>query len=335
MNEGNTADRPCYPLSMVRPFIEVLRPYEKLRQTLDSLESHDIDARIPIEVAHKFLAEAIAFTGDIDLGLKAARRLALGDLGVVDYLVGSVATVGEAIEVTAGYARLFNDALRVRLEVRGTRAVLIFENSIVLPRAAADFQMGGFFHVHLRSWLNQDLPNVEVLFTHAEPIDTAEYASTFLPIELRFGSPVLGFSFDARQLTTPLQSADLKLHRVIRKQAEHTLTALPTTQTFTQKVRDLAAAEIGVGNATVAHIAKRLGVSPRTLTRKLEREGTTYKDLLEDLRKTLAMRYLESRDLQLSEVALRLGFSQSAAFHRAFRRWTGHTPLQHRRRQLR
>jgi AraC-like DNA-binding protein len=133
----------------------------------------------------------------------------------------------------------------------------------------------------------------------------------------------------------PLEKADSKLHRVIRKQAERTLTALPTTETFTQKVRDLAAAEIASGTATVAHIAKRLGVSPRTLTRKLEREGTTYKELLEHLRKTLEMRYFESRDLQLSEGALRLGCSQSAAFHRTFRRWTGQPPLQHRRRQLR
>jgi AraC-like DNA-binding protein len=335
MNEGNTADRPCYPLGMVRPFIDLLRPIESLRETLDALESHDVDARIPIEVAHKFLIGAVEHTGDVDLGLKAARKLVMGDLGAVDYLAHSVGTVREAIAVAESYVRLFNEALTVRLEVRGQRALLIFENSIVLPRAAADFQMGGFYHVHVKSWLSQTLANVEVLLTHAEPAVIDEYIVTFAPAQVKFGSPFLGFAFDAQQLQTPLENTDLKLHRVILKQAEHTLTALPSTQTFTQKVRDLAAAEIGAGNATVAHIAKRLGVSPRTLTRKLEREGTTYKDLLEDLRKTLAMRYLESRDLQLSEVALRLGFSQSAAFHRAFRRWTGHTPLQHRRRQLR
>jgi AraC-like DNA-binding protein len=322
-------------MGMVQSFIEVLRPYEALRPALDSLAAHDIDGRIPIEIAHKFLNAAVEHTGDADLGLKAARRLGLGDLGAVDYLTGSVGTVREAIEISAGYVRLFNEALSIHLEIRGERAVLIFENSIVLPRAAADFQAGGFFQVHVRSWLNEALADVEVLLTQPRPADISEYEITFAPATVHFGSLVAGFAFDARHLQTALEKADSKLHRVIRKQAEHTLTGLPTTETFTQKVRDLAAAEIAGGTATVAHIAKRLGVSPRTLTRKLEREGTTYKELLEDLRKTLAMRYLESRDLQLSEVALRLGFSQSAAFHRAFRRWTGQTPLQHRRRQLR
>ena len=335
MIEGNTADRPCYTLNMVRPFIDVLRPYKELAAFLDSLETHDMDGRIPVEVAHKFLTAAVEHTGDVDLGLKAARRLGLGDLGAVDYLTGSVGTVREAIEVAAGYSRLFNEAVSIGLELRGDRAFLLFASSIVLPRAAADFQAGGFFGVHVKSWLRKELSNVEVLFTHPEPASTTEYEITFAPARVRFGSGVSGFAFDARYLQTPLEKADSKLHRVILKQAEHMLTALPATQTFTQRVRDLAAAEIAGGTATVGHIAKRLGVSPRTLTRKLEREGTTYKELLEDLRKTLAMRYLESRDLQLSEVAVRLGFSQSAAFHRAFRRWTGQTPLQHRRRQLR
>jgi AraC-like DNA-binding protein len=335
MDQGNSAERPCYSMSLVRPFIEMLRPHQAFRPMLAALEAHDPDARIPVEVAHKFLVAAVERTGDPDLGLRASQQLGLGDVGAVDYLTCSVGTVREAIQIAAGYARLYNESLNIQLEVQGERALLRFDSSIVLPRAAEDFQIGGFFRVHVRSWLSQGLANLEVMLTNPKPADTTEYDTTFGPARVLFGMPFCGFAFDAHHLQTPLEKADPKLHRVIRSQAELTLTMLPTTQTFTQQVRDLAAAEIGAGKATVAHIAKRLGVSPRTLTRKLEREGTTYKELLEDLRKTLALRYLESRDLQLSEVALRLGFSQSASFHRAFRRWTGGTPLQHRRRQLR
>ena len=335
MTDGETVDRPCYTMNLVRPFIQLLRPYPELATVLDSLDSQDMDGRIPVEVAHKFLTGAVEYTGDVDLGLKAARLLGLGDMGAVDYLTGSVATVREAIEITADYVRLFNEALRIQLELRGDRAMLRFDHSMVLPRAAADYEVGGFFGVHVRSWLRKDLENVEVMLTHPAPEDLSEYDKTFTPARVRFGCPIAGFAFDAQYLQNPMERADSKLHRVILKQAEHALTSLPATQTFTQRVRDLVSAEINGGTATVGHIAKRLGVSPRTLTRKLEREGTTYKELLEDLRKSLAMHYLESRDLQLSEVAIRLGFSQSAAFHRAFRRWTGQTPLQHRRRQLR
>ena len=77
--------------------------------------------------------------------------------------------------------------------------------------------------------------------------------------------------------------------------------------------------------------AQLLQMSTRTLGRRLEQEGTTFSALLDDLRKRLALRYVATRDLGLSEIAFLLGFSQSGAFHRAFKRWTGHTPLEYRR----
>ena len=73
-------------------------------------------------------------------------------------------------------------------------------------------------------------------------------------------------------------------------------------------------------------------MSPRTLGRRLEHEGTTFKELLDDLRRRLALRYVGgARSRALTEIAFLLGFSQSAAFHRAFKRWTGQTPLEYRR----
>lgn len=84
-------------------------------------------------------------------------------------------------------------------------------------------------------------------------------------------------------------------------------------------------------NPSVANIASLLHVSPRTLGRRLGHEGTTFKELLADLRRQLALRYVGSSDLGLAEIAFLLGFSQSAAFHRAFKRWTSQTPLEYRR----
>jgi AraC-like DNA-binding protein len=89
--------------------------------------------------------------------------------------------------------------------------------------------------------------------------------------------------------------------------------------------------ELEGGNPSAVRIASALHMSGRTLTRRLEDEGTTFKDLLDDLRKSLSLRYVGSTDLGLSEIAFLLGFSQSAAFHRAFKRWTQQTPLEYRR----
>ena len=72
-------------------------------------------------------------------------------------------------------------------------------------------------------------------------------------------------------------------------------------------------------------------MSPRTLGRKLQHEGTSFKHLLDDLRRRMALRYVDGQELGLSEIAFLLGFSQTAAFHRAFKRWTAQTPLEYRR----
>ena len=77
--------------------------------------------------------------------------------------------------------------------------------------------------------------------------------------------------------------------------------------------------------------ARSLQMSPRTLGRRLQHEGTTFKHLLDDLRRRMALRYVDGQELGLSEIAFLLGFSQTAAFHRAFKRWTAQTPLEYRR----
>jgi AraC-like DNA-binding protein len=104
---------------------------------------------------------------------------------------------------------------------------------------------------------------------------------------------------------------------------------------LTERVRSAIAAELAGGNPTVAYVARRLHMSPRTLERRLERESTTFSAVLEDLRKQLAFRYVGSASLELTEIAFLLGFSQTTAFHRAFKRWTGDTPLKYRDAQRR
>ena len=96
-------------------------------------------------------------------------------------------------------------------------------------------------------------------------------------------------------------------------------------------MRSLIARDLAGGDASIDQVAKALSLSPRTLGRRLEEEGTTFKDVREDLRRRLALQYVGGQDLGLSEIAFLLGFSDAAAFHRAFKRWTGQTPLEYRR----
>ena len=115
--------------------------------------------------------------------------------------------------------------------------------------------------------------------------------------------------------------------------AEERVAELPLAAPLTQRVRVTIAAELRGGNPSVECVAQRLHMSRRTLARKLESEGTCFKAILDDLRRGLAQRYLVLDDLGVSEVAALLGFSDSAAFHRAFRRWCNQSPSEYRRAQ--
>jgi AraC-like DNA-binding protein len=325
-------ERPCYAVHLVRPFLEELRGRPHISEAmLDEWQQIDPDERIPVTTVHRMLEAAAELIHDPDVGLKAARRTSRGDAGALDYLLSTSPTVKDAIEVAGRYMRLVNDTLTVRLEQRGEHALVRLDNTVMLPRAAADFQVGSIFWNHTRPWLHDVLADVVVWFPHAAPRQRDEYERTFAPANVRFSAPFSGMLLHRSHLAVPLEKADPKLHHVIAKHARQLLSELPTAESVTEKARAVAAKELAQGNPNAMHVAAELGMSLRTLGRKLAEEGTTFKDVLDDLRKRLALQYVAGRDLPLSDVALLLGFSETAAFHRAFRRWTGRTPLEYRR----
>lgn len=318
-------------MRLVRTFMQALRRYPDFPvAVLEPLERLDPDERIPIASMHELLQGAVELTGDADLGLKAAREITPGDYGALEYVGASAATWGEAMRIIGRYMPLVNDALDFVLHLDGDKAEVQLHSRVVLPRAAVDFQSAAF---HVGSAYRRPVTAVEdldVYFMHAAPEDTREYEKTFAGGRLRFSAPFNGFVLPARLLDEPLPTADPKLHELIRRHADLVLAELPKTETLTQRVRDLVAQELSGGNPGVEHIARKLGMSSRTLGRKLEEEGTTFKELLDDLRQRMALRYVGTRDLGLAEIAFLLGFSQAPAFHRAFKRWTGRTPLEYR-----
>jgi AraC-like DNA-binding protein len=316
----------------MRPFIRVLEdvlPKELLSPFLEL----DPDTRLTIDATHRMLEFAVGATGDPDIGLKAVRAVVRGDAGVLDYAIGSADTVRDAMETAVRYKRLVSDVGECRFEIDGTRAVLEVDNRHPQPRAAEDFEIGGLFVSFAAVWKAGAGATLRVSFAFPAPERTVEYERTFGNVPVVFGAPFSGFDFDVRCLDSKLETRDSALHDVLRQHAERTLGELPRAEALTERVRRALAAELAGGTPTVAHLAPRLHMSERTLERKLESEGTTFSGILADLRKGLALRYVGTRDVDLSEVAFLLGFSQSSAFHRAFKRWTGETPLAYRRAQ--
>ncbi|HEX4337034.1 MAG TPA: AraC family transcriptional regulator ligand-binding domain-containing protein [Polyangiaceae bacterium] len=330
MPDSGSRDRPTYSARLLQSFVELLEEYDDIpgfsRRVFES-----IGDRVLVEVAHQALSVALAITHDPELGLRAARRHVVGDAGAFYYVVSSSPTVRDGVEQASRYMRLINDALDVSVHYDGPAVEVRFDNSVMLPRAAIDFQVGSFYRNHVKEWLGEHCSTLTVSFAHQAPENLAEYERTFAPAKVRFNAPHVGFSFDHKLLEVPLPSADPNLHAVLVPVADQTLDRMTQTRTVTADVRRIVNDRLALGAPEIADVASELAMSMRTLARRLESEGTTFRDLVDDVRRKIAVDHVGNRDVGFSELSYRLGFSHVAAFHRAFRRWTGQTPLTYRR----
>ena len=334
--EPQAADRagvPTFSVRLMAPFLRALQHGHLSRDAAERIIPRDLEARIPIRTALELLELAVVRTGDPALGLRAALEVEAGDFELFEYAAVSSRTLGDSIPIIQRYLRLLNDALEIELERRAGRAILRFSSRVPLTRAASDFQLAAFYQGFVRCVFSKTDCRREVWRTHERPADASLYQRAFEGAELRFGMPCDAIVTEEQLLERDFGDTDLKLHALLCRIAEERLAELPLAQPLTQRVRATIVAELRGGNPSVEWVAQRLHVSRRTLARKLDLEGTCFKAILDDLRRGLARRYLALDGLGVSEVAALLGFSDAAAFHRAFRRWWNLSPSEYRRAQ--
>jgi AraC-like DNA-binding protein len=130
--------------------------------------------------------------------------------------------------------------------------------------------------------------------------------------------------FDASLLDAPFRTADPTTLALLEKHIEQARAA--ASQAFTDRMRAAVRQCLRDGDVGIAHFARALGVSTRTLQRRLQEQGTSHRRLIDEVRRELALELLAAGEVSLGEAACELGFSRPAAFHRAFSRWTGTTP---------
>ncbi|WP_050502057.1 AraC family transcriptional regulator [Streptomyces monomycini] len=182
----------------------------------------------------------------------------------------------------------------------------------------------------LSSWLvGRRIPLRHARFAHPAPAHAPEYELLF-GCAVRFGAPHTAAAFDARWLAAPVVRDEAALTAMLRRAPADLLSRREYGTTVTERVRHtLVLALRATGPARLpeaAEIAARLAVSPATLRRRLQEEGTSYQRLKDAVRRDAAISSLAAGREPIAELAARLGFSEDTAFHRAFRRWTGTTP---------
>lgn len=317
----------------IRPLVSGLRamgldPSPFLRAAgIDETVLEDPDARIPMRAALSLLAAAVAATGDANLGLHLAQRAEPGSFDAHFFAMLSSPTLGTGYERLCRWQKLVHETTRVELEVDGERAVLRHRmpGGLAAPRQSAEFLLAAWVRGG-RLATGTDWTPLEVRFAHAEPADTRDHVQFFrAPVRFEMGENAL--VLPSALLETPCARPEPSLLALLDRYVADRLDLAPRSSGLADRARAALAGDLGHGGEpSASRLASRLKVSVRTLNRGLAAEGTTYRRLLESLRRERAARHLAENRLSIAEVAFLLGFSELSSFYRSFKRWTGKTP---------
>ena len=320
---------------LIWPFLRLLRDrgLEIDSPIIRGASTDDPDARIPHRIAISLLKQVAMGTGDTAIGVRAAEYVRPGDFDVLEYAAVSSPTWGEAVLVLNRYLRLIHDAAEFTLDVAGERAIwrYRFPPGVDLPPESVEYFMAVCVVLGRRYSGGDFLRGGSARFTHPSPSDTTEQRRMFGP-SLLFGQRENALVFPVSALSLPMVKSDPALRSLLERVAREMLERLPKADALTAQIRQLLASELGRGDPGIVTLARHLHMTPRTLRRRLAEMGTTHRDILEQLRKELALRYLGERAIGTSEVAFLLGYSNASAFHKAFKRWTGVSASEYRRR---
>jgi AraC-like DNA-binding protein len=285
----------------------------------------DPDATVPMSACVGLLADGVRTTGDDNLGLHVAEHAELGSFDVHFYAMVSSPTLGAAFERLCRYQRLIHETSQVRLETSGDRAVLSHRlaGGVAAPRHTAELLLASWLRAG-RVAAGTTWHPTEVRFAHHAPQDLREHRR-FFAAPLRFSTGENALVLPTALLDLPCGRSDLSLLSLLDRYAADRL-GTPPAAAFADRARAALCEALQSGNATAPGLATRLTLSVRTLHRALAAEGTSYRQLLDQLRLEAAERHLADDRISVAEVAFLVGFSELSAFHRAFKRWTGRTP---------
>jgi AraC-like DNA-binding protein len=286
---------------------------------LDASALADPDGRMPLARYYDLL-ERLAKRLGPHMGLEFCRAMDERKWERANVLGTASATVGEGLERMFLYMPLWNSGERIWLERRGAEAAILYAphgrarpaHRIKAEMTLADMSMMG------RRYAGDGRLRL-VRFRHRQPSPLHEMIFA-APVEL--GAAVDEMIFDAALLERAVPTANPNALEFVERQLRAQLAEQP--RRFSERARE-ALREILTEDPTLTGLARRMGLTPRTLQRQLQADGTSHQRLLDDTRRESALHKL-AEGVAISEVAFLLGFSEPSAFHRAFKRWTGKTP---------
>jgi AraC-like DNA-binding protein len=298
--------------------------------TVDQID--DPEQRINARNQIAFLKSAAEALDDDVLGLSLAEEFDCRQLGLLYYVMESSGTLGDAFKRASRYSRITNEA--IVLEYKETSEPTLRLTYSGIPRHTDQQQMEFCVvaMVRVSSVLTgrRSFPK-RASMMHVRSKGVSKFAR-LLGKDVEFGGTADEIVFPAGSAEWTLIDADPHLNNIILKVCEESLKARKSNRgTFRTTVENTISTLLPHGQAHADVVAKKLGMSERTLARRLAEEGVTFNEVVQQLKASLATRYLEEDGMPISRIAWLLGFEEASSFTHACRRWTGKSPRELRR----
>ena len=288
--------------------------------------------RLPREANQRLWKVAVELADREALGLEVAMVADRGAFGLVEYLTRTTGTLADCLALLESYGRLTHDAVRFTSGAR--EDALIFthgtRDGVAQQPEAVDFVAAVLVGV-ARQLAGLDFGLRAIALARPTPRDPTTWRR-FFRCPVQFAAIETQLTIDAALAARPLPARDPALHELLRKQAQRELDALPSGPgDLTARVAEAIEESLLMDGGQLESVARRLGMSSRTLRRHLADAGIPFRVLRDGVRRRRALR-LEGSARQ-SEIAAEVGFDSLSAYRRAFTRWTGMSPSAWRRRQ--
>jgi AraC-like DNA-binding protein len=303
---------------------------------LDLRTLNNPDAWIPFSAYGDFLEIAARELNDDCFGLNLSETVDIRDAGLIGYLGIASKTLEDGLLNLSRYVRVFSEAFQIELtnnKHSGILAVTPQHPEHAQFRQATEFSYCVVTHAY-RQLTGKRLSPTLVHFIHQRRSNVGAF-ERFFGCPVKFNRNHGQMVFSRRTLATPIRSSDDRLLSILRSHAEDLLRDRPhrrqeLIRTIERRLTELL--PTGQGRAKI--IATELGMSERTLMRRLAAFDTSFAEILERLRNDLAMRYLAQDELSFTHIAFLLGYANQSAFSVACRRWTGSSPREIRSKNL-
>ncbi|HYG37340.1 MAG TPA: AraC family transcriptional regulator [Cytophagales bacterium] len=293
----------------------------------------DPDSRIPTSKIQALWKGLTELTDDESLPLKVGLEVNPFSLGVVVYMLMHCSTLKMALEKLCQYQDVACEGMITSFHTNNDNCFLtvkINDEAIIYPRFTLESELSVYLGI-IKAMTGRDFPVKEVHFTYNAPSDLEIYRAVLGTDNICFSSSFTGLVFNKSLLDVPVLNANPTLFPLFEKHVKEYYDKLKHSDKLSFKIKEEIVKGLKGEEPTLTAIARNIGMSPRSIQMKLKEEQATFRQLLEEVRKDIAIGHLKENTISTTDISFLLGFSESSVFQRSFKKWTGKTPAAFRK----